>query len=59
MWPNLLRSIGVAGLEFLAGIPGTIGGAVAMNAGAYGSDISQVLVEAGIVTPAGEIRTLF
>jgi len=48
----------IAGLEFLSGIPGTIGGAVKMNAGAYGADISQVLVSAEIVTRAGEIRTL-
>jgi UDP-N-acetylmuramate dehydrogenase len=52
------RDHGIAGLEFLCGIPGTIGGAVAMNAGAYGSDISQVLVEAEIVTAQGELRTL-
>lgn len=48
---------GMAGLEFLSGIPGTIGGAVAMNAGAYGNDMSQVLVEAEAVLPSGEIRT--
>jgi UDP-N-acetylmuramate dehydrogenase len=37
---------GVAGLEFLAGVPGTIGGAVAMNAGCYGSETKDVLIEA-------------
>ncbi len=48
----------VSGLEFLSGIPGTIGGAVWMNAGAYGSDTSQVLVEAEIVERSGHVRTL-
>lgn len=48
----------IAGLEFLSGIPGTIGGAVLMNAGAYGRDISQVLVETEIVKRNGDIRRL-
>ena len=49
---------GLAGLEFLCGIPGAIGGAVAMNAGAYGGDMSQVLDWAEIVTRSGEIVRL-
>jgi UDP-N-acetylmuramate dehydrogenase len=48
----------LTGLEFLSGIPGTIGGAVAMNAGAYGGDIKQVLDWAEIVTRSGEILRL-
>ena len=49
---------GLAGLEFLSGIPGTIGGAVAMNAGAYGGDVADVLDWAEIVTRSGEIVRL-
>jgi UDP-N-acetylmuramate dehydrogenase len=49
---------GVGGLEFLSGIPGTIGGAVAMNAGAYGAEIRDVLVSADVLDPDGRLHTL-
>ena len=49
---------GLTGLEFLCGIPGTIGGAVRMNGGAYGADISQLLIEAEIVQRDGSVYTL-
>jgi UDP-N-acetylmuramate dehydrogenase len=52
------RDAALAGLEFLRGIPGTVGGAVKMNAGAYGRDTADVLVDATIVTRAGDVMTL-
>jgi UDP-N-acetylmuramate dehydrogenase len=42
---NFAKNLGLSGLEFLSGIPGSIGGVIAMNAGCYGQDISQVLCE--------------
>jgi UDP-N-acetylmuramate dehydrogenase len=44
---------GLTGLEFLCGIPGAVGGAVAMNAGAYGAEVKDVLDWAEVATPAG------
>ena len=52
------RDAGVAGLEFLRSIPGTVGGFVRMNGGAYGSEVKDILVEADIVLRFGERRTL-
>src|SRR3546814_12908662 len=51
------RDAGIAGLEFLRGIPGTVGGAVRMNAGAYGRDTSDILIEATVVTRDGAVET--
>ncbi len=49
---------GVAGLEFFRGVPGTIGGAIAMNAGAYGGETKDVLVEAVAYDRRGERHVL-
>lgn len=48
----------LTGFEFASGIPGTLGGAVVMNAGAYGGEMKDVLTEVTVVTREGEIRTL-
>ena len=49
---------GIAGLEFLSGVPGTIGGALRMNAGAFGSDMAAVLVEATAMDRGGRTHRL-
>lgn len=49
---------GLTGLEFASGIPGTIGGAMVMNAGAYGGEMKDVVTSVTILTKNGEIRTL-
>jgi UDP-N-acetylmuramate dehydrogenase len=55
---TVARNHGIAGLEFLSGIPGTIGGALRMNAGAYGRETKDVLVEATAIDPHGTEHTL-
>ena len=52
------RDAGIAGLEFLRGIPGTVGGFVRMNGGAYGREVADILVDCDIVLPDGKCHTL-
>lgn len=52
------RNASLTGFEFAGGIPGTLGGAVFMNAGAYGGEMKDVLKEAVVMTEQGEILTL-
>jgi len=49
------RDAGIAGLEFLRGIPGTVGGFVRMNGGAYGREVKDILLSARIALRSGEI----
>lgn len=49
---------GFTGMEFSTGIPGAVGASVAMNAGAYNSDLSQILKEITVLTPNNEIKTM-
>ncbi len=52
------RDAGIAGLEFLRGIPGTVGGFVRMNGGAYGREVADVLVDCDVVLRSGQLITL-
>ncbi|MDA1089707.1 MAG: UDP-N-acetylmuramate dehydrogenase [Proteobacteria bacterium] len=52
------RDAGLGGLEFLCGIPGALGGALRMNAGAYGREIADVLIDAEAVDGAGGVHRL-
>lgn len=61
---NLIQTTHIAlqnsltGFEFACGIPGSVGGAVFMNAGAYGGEIAHVLVSCKVLTPQGQVKTL-
>jgi UDP-N-acetylmuramate dehydrogenase len=55
---KLAADAGIAGLEFLRGIPGTVGGALRMNAGCYGREIKDIFVEATAIDGKGNIVTL-
>lgn len=50
---------GLTGFEFASGIPGTVGGAVVMNAGAYGGEMKDILTCATVITQEGEVLTLY
>ena len=52
------KNASLTGFEFAGGIPGTLGGAVVMNAGAYGGEMKDVLKEVTVMTAAGEILVL-
>ena len=52
------RDAGIAGIEFLRSIPGTVGGFVRMNGGAYGRETCDILVECEVVLRSGEVMTL-
>jgi UDP-N-acetylmuramate dehydrogenase len=55
---NAAAEAGLGGMEFAAGIPGSIGGAVTMNAGAYGGEMKDIIESARVLAPNGEIKTL-
>ncbi len=52
------RDAGITGIEFLRSIPGTVGGFVRMNGGAYGREVKDILLECKVVLRSGERRTL-
>lgn len=61
---NLIETTKVAkfhsltGFEFACGIPGSVGGAIFMNAGAYGGEIAKIFLSAKVLTPEGDIKTM-
>ncbi len=55
---SMARDHGIAGLEFLRSIPGTVGGFVRMNGGAYGGEVKDILVDCDVVLRSGELVTL-
>jgi UDP-N-acetylmuramate dehydrogenase len=55
---SMARDHGIAGMEFLRGIPGTVGGFVRMNGGAYGREVADILVDCDVVLRSGELVSL-
>lgn len=55
---NVALNAELTGMEFAAGIPGSLGGAIYMNAGAYGGEMKDIVVETHYLTEEGEIRTV-
>jgi len=55
---NRVYDAGLEGFEFASGIPGTLGGAVYMNAGAYGGEMKDIIVSAKVLTQGGDVKTL-
>ena len=55
---SIARDHGIAGVEFLRSIPGTVGGFVRMNGGAYGGEVRDILVDCDVVLRSGELVTL-
>ncbi len=55
---NIAKKHSLTGFEFASGIPGTLGGAICMNAGAYDGEIKNVLESAQVLTPEGNVLTL-
>ncbi|AGM98898.1 UDP-N-acetylmuramate dehydrogenase [Streptococcus iniae] len=55
---KIARFHSLTGFEFACGIPGSVGGAIFMNAGAYGGEIAHIFLSAKVLTPKGEIKTI-
>ena len=55
---NRIYDAGLQGFEFASGIPGTLGGAVYMNAGAYGGEIKDIIISAKVLSRQGDIKSL-
>ncbi len=55
---NVAADAGISGMEFFSGIPGTIGGALRMNAGCYGREVKDILISCEVLDPQGQKHTL-